>query len=434
MLSEMRLLHDYLSEEGSLPLVDAQQRNAVYEIADGIYASAVSDSFRRYILQETNKAGEVVASIEVKIPGEYPNRYVLSEKNYSLTKELSDAFDDSHVVVKPLFILETEGEYFIYGKRVRFSSQFPLRVIGFTYDDGLRITEHFSRDAKRMIAQTAAYAGLSVDAFKKTVVRETFKAVMAAHRLGYVGTHDPDSAGDIRSILGGVYTQESIAAAGANAQELVGMGLLAEAPLSVRCYTISERIYFKVRALALGTEQKGQLKGMLQEMMGETEADKTVDLLVKMYQRKIDYVKVATDMHLSNFKIVLTGDEIGKWVGVLSVGDSEAYWKPSDPEVFGRISGWETEVLVKYLKETGFVLSDEEFGRLKQEASHALDEALVRKDQQGGIDLNAVESLLSAQDTGSPVDFIIDPKLLRQLNQAQGLIPVIKSVTHRIIL
>ena len=425
VLSEMRLLHDFLSEEGVLPLVDARQRKAVYEIADGIYATAVSDSFRRYILQEENEAGDVVASIEIKIPGEYPNRYVLSEKNYRLTKELSAAFDATHVVVKPLFMLESEGEYFIYGKRVRFSSQFPLRVIGFAYNDGLRISEHFSRDPRGMISQAAAYAGMTVDAFKRTVVRETFKAVMAAHRLGYVGTHDPDGGDDIRSIVGGVYTRESIAAAGANAQELAGMGLLAEAPLSLQCYTLSERVYLKVRALALGTAQKGQLKGMLQEMMSESEADKVTDLLLKMYQRKIDYVKVATDMHLSNFKIVFGNDTTGKRVEVLSVGDSDAYWKPSDPGVFARIAGWEAELLVKYLKETGFALSDAEYGQLKQEASQSLDAAMVQKDQLGGIDLNAVESLLAAQDTASPVDYIIDPELLRQLNRAQGLVPVL---------
>ncbi len=205
-LSELRLFYSYRDFRGHLPLEAAGRNDLVFQIAPRIYVTPISHSFRRFIFLETNFSGSNIDTmLEIKMPGEDPWRHLLFQNGFDFPLEMTSRFGVNTVMAAPYFIIEANGDFRLYGRKLRFSREAPLLIIGYSYIDGLRLHDNFFRDENRQDSRRTLERifprnmALPVD---EAVILYTLMVMKACHRMGWV-TKDDGHIGNIKAVPGG---------------------------------------------------------------------------------------------------------------------------------------------------------------------------------------------------------------------------------------
>jgi len=188
--------------------------------AGGLYVTPVTESFRRHVLFRMNSERRVVYAIEIKMPGDWPERQSIKVRSFDLASKLYEEYP--RAIVKPIaFVTYPDSSYRIYGQDIAFPAKglpFKFSIAIFEYLDNTGVFDRRNYDAKRIDR-------LTVDDFKriadhypsiyekgdwKRVAKDALKLAhmmfLAAYTLGRSGVIAKGSTdmhfGNLRLVLG----------------------------------------------------------------------------------------------------------------------------------------------------------------------------------------------------------------------------------------
>lgn len=101
-----------------------------------LYIVPFGEAFRRDIIYAVVDE-ETRFLMEIKLPGQDLDRDLIRPIHYTLAEKLWREFPQNPCVVKPLFFLGFKGSFPLY-ERVFNYEAYPLGLVGFTYEDGIR--------------------------------------------------------------------------------------------------------------------------------------------------------------------------------------------------------------------------------------------------------------------------------------------------------
>jgi hypothetical protein len=97
-------------------------------ISDNVFVRPGTSSFRRHFITETDAAGNVIASVEIKIPGTYRHKLKVGEADYDVSQELGPAFGED--LQKGISVIRyADGDYSWYGQTMAFGEFVPMQII-----------------------------------------------------------------------------------------------------------------------------------------------------------------------------------------------------------------------------------------------------------------------------------------------------------------
>jgi len=413
-----------------LPLEEAMHKGWVFEIQPNVFVAPITHSFRRFIIYETDKdSGKRIRTIEIKTPGDINSRYFIDERGYTTAEEFSGKFGAREVVVEPLFqVVIPEEKHWIYGKNVEFTTEAPLRIIGFDYEDGMRLSNYLLEPEvrKKTLSDLTQRLGVSEEGVKSRIVKETIKAVRAMHLSGYVGSTDLKGNPDVDALVIAAYKKEVFEEAiGLDIETLLRLGIVEKIKESVDAYWFNDDIKFHFKILGRIDSGKMKTKAIEEVLVAlgdyqrrgfitEEQGKKIIELALFMAHMKeegvfhVPFIETIGNVHMQNYKIVIRNGELK----VLSVSDADTYVKPEDPKVFEKVSNLELTHIIESFKLIGFDYNDATYQRFIQEADQELAE----------LEKAAAASLGAEQK--------IQEKLIKQENKnARQLLSKLVSVT-----
>jgi hypothetical protein len=120
----------YPKAEKNTELSENEQR---IWISDNVFVRVDTSSFRRHLLVETNDAGEVIASVEIKIPGAYVHKLKVGTSDYDKAELLAPAFGED--MQRGIAVINyAPGEYSWYGQIMSFGEHTPMQIVVSEFD------------------------------------------------------------------------------------------------------------------------------------------------------------------------------------------------------------------------------------------------------------------------------------------------------------
>ncbi|MBT4596964.1 MAG: hypothetical protein HOC95_03215, partial [Candidatus Diapherotrites archaeon] len=102
-------------------------------INDNVFVRTDTSSFRRHVLVEVDAAGNVVGSVEIKIPGTYKHKLQVGEADYDVAQALAPAFGED--LQQGVAVIRYAGEaYSWYGQTMTFGEFVPMQIIVSEFD------------------------------------------------------------------------------------------------------------------------------------------------------------------------------------------------------------------------------------------------------------------------------------------------------------
>lgn len=175
---------DQLAKRILPPLQYARENNITFKIGKNLYLCPITESFRRHIIYGTNNAGDISFKLEVVIPGKMIDRQEIGKERFTIAKEMCSAYPKKEYCVRPVGIKEyPNGSYDLYEGSIEFTAESPLRVVGFEYEDGKRLSNYNSD----MIKALAEQLSMSRYELERRIITQVAELTAAIHAMRYIG-------------------------------------------------------------------------------------------------------------------------------------------------------------------------------------------------------------------------------------------------------
>lgn len=187
-LSVLRLAHPFGGSNMSpdTPIAWAKADGALYRLNELTFVP-VSESFRRHIAYVEDAEGRF--AVELKMPGELPDRLNVHEEHFTVARDLWEHFPEDPGVLKPLHFNRYIGSGRLYHRRLRFKSDAPLGVMVFEHQEGKRL-----RNAgPEFLARLGARDDARLLTLHLGIMADVAAAMIRLHRLGWSGSLQKDS-------------------------------------------------------------------------------------------------------------------------------------------------------------------------------------------------------------------------------------------------
>ncbi len=202
--TQLRLLYSYDKSASRFgvtgPLDTALHEGRYFHLAEGIYITPFSESFRRHIVFRMDGEGKTTRVYEIKIPGQMEHKRLVFEHEFNVGKEFARK-DPKLVMVDPVgFHRLPYTELELYGENMDFSSiKIPQHdgergaaIEIFEYQDGRRLNNVRETDLKEIAERYPIY-GDDKTRVARDITRQVLSLTRRIHEMGYVGTNPEGS-------------------------------------------------------------------------------------------------------------------------------------------------------------------------------------------------------------------------------------------------
>jgi hypothetical protein len=196
--STLRKIFPYtkLSEQQGLkpPFEQALEEKVYFHLGGDIYISPYTESFRRHVIFRKDASGNVAYAVEIKIPGEFPNKKKINAGDYELSRTINRFFPDASVSRPVAFISYPFRRIQLYGEETEYDPEGghddKCNMSIFELDDGRRLSSLHVADIKAIAERyPARYSGDGSKA-ARDITRQTLRLVAIFHAMNYAGTDD----------------------------------------------------------------------------------------------------------------------------------------------------------------------------------------------------------------------------------------------------
>ena len=333
-LLRMAFPYDSAFGNGSTPLEYAKKEGLIFSLMDGIRISPTTQSFRRHLVGVTGADGQEIW-FEVKIPGRDEGRDQIFENTMDVAKEYQEAFPDHQDdVAPPVALLTTAGtvEDF-YGFPAKFPAREPLRVALFGDDDGNRLVH-----LETIVRPDGVFSS------SRAIIDEFF------HKRFVKDLVRSEALEKLQQQLKDSGSQEPL-----------------RAPIELALKISSDPKYWTITP-----EYKAFLQGIALQVM-------RIGLrFLELGYR--GYNEHATDWHLENFRLLLSGK-------VQAVSDFNVFEKEPVPR-----TEWKAEIQKLFGYGAGYLQGD--FDALYEQALAAHDQEMEVARQRAGATASSLDSAM----------------------------------------
>ena len=183
----LRKIYPFQHFPADPPFRMALEKGSYYRLANNLFVTPLSHSFRKHLLFATGQEGQIIFVVEFMVPGEREDKlFIGADNRMKIAGDIDEVWGEKKIQSIPLRFLEKKTAGFhMYGKDLVFDAQKRFQVLFMEYPfDGVRMNFFSDRKIRYRYAQAL---GVSIRDLAREIIAKTAEVVASYEALGIVG-------------------------------------------------------------------------------------------------------------------------------------------------------------------------------------------------------------------------------------------------------